>query len=1242
MKPYIKRYKLFKLLSLFTVFAMLSVLLQGAVFEVTTTEDFVEGSLRDAITRANNNFENDTINLPAGVYVLKGTTSEDVNAGGDLDVNNGHKITINGQGAGTTIIDGNKNDRILHILRGAVIISGVTIQNGNAPDGQANYQAGEPGGGIYNTGDLTMTNCIITNNKSGDGYSGHIHWSHVDCSWIGGDGGGIYNTWKLKMSGCSITNNTGGFARKGTTTCGDIPVPGRGGAIFNGDSGNLQLDNCTITNNASGYYVGGGEDHDIHGNGADGGGIYNSGFQELRDCIISFNSTGSGDSGTYPDGAEGRSGHGGGIFNGSGGTSNLYNCGVKSNRTEPRSPGPYQIAPSEGNGGGIYNSGNIFLYECSIDRNFTWNGGSGGGIYHNTGELTLWYCCISNNYTGSGKNDNRAGNGGHGGGLAVNDWCHLTNCTVSNNYTGDGGSTGASWGNNGDGGSGGGIYTRSILYIQSCTIYLNHTGAGGSGGGVSDGVGGDGGGICIPGGRANTSNTIIAGNYVPYGSNGPDGYGVISSWGYNFVENMAQCAFSNVIAGNITGKDPKLGSLADNGGATMTHAPLPGSPVLDAGHSEGITDDQRRFTRPVDLPGVPNIGDGADMGAVELENALTVSGYITSGSEPVPGVVLTFTPGGQTTTNSDGFYSKTVTYKWTGTVIPAKTGFGFSPPRYTYTNITADQTRRDFSAIPSTPPFISLDRTQLNFGADLKGNCSANQEFLISNGGGGFLNFSVTPGSSWISCTPVSGSGSALVSVSVDPSYLNPGTYTGQIVIDAPGASNSPRAVNVTLTVYQSGGANVPFGSFDNPLEGSTVSGGLPVTGWALDNIGLESVKIYRDKLPGETGTLIYVGDAVFINGARPDVETAYPGYPGNYNAGWGYMMLTHGLPDKGNRDYTLHAVAKDKEGNTITLGTKRIICDNASSIKPFGTIDTPRQGEVISGNSYVNFGWALTPQPNTIPKDGSTIKTWIDGKVVGQPVYNQYRKDIATLFPDTNNCNGAVGYFYLDTTSYQNGIHAIQWTVRDDAGNTDGIGSRYFYINNTGNRHENMHSGSSVSVSKYRLPGNNGWRGIPVNDSLPVKVIKGFNRQQRPEEIYADENGVMAINSVPLQPLVIKLDSEENEEKETGKYSGQRATYSGFMTVNNQPRPLPVGSTFDSKTGTFYWQPGAGFAGEFKFIFIKNSTNLDFWRKTIIVRIGTGNTQPDFVSPVDSISKARFLPVPGTPYGLRVHDNRR
>jgi hypothetical protein len=72
-----------------------------------------------------------------------------------------------------------------------------------------------------------------------------------------------------------------------------------------------------------------------------------------------------------------------------------------------------------------------------------------------------------------------------------------------------------------------------------------------------------------------------------------------------------------------------------------------------------------------------------------------------------------------------------------------------------------------------------------------------------------------------------------------------------------------------------------------------------------------------------------------------------------------------------------------------------------------------------------------------------------IDGLVVGHPVYNNFRPDIAALFPGYQNTNGAVGYFTIDTSPYTNGVHTLAWVVRDQAGNAAGIGSRYVTIQN-------------------------------------------------------------------------------------------------------------------------------------------------------------------------------------------------
>ena len=245
--------------------------------------------------------------------------------------------------------------------------------------------------------------------------------------------------------------------------------------------------------------------------------------------------------------------------------------------------------------------------------------------------------------------------------------------------------------------------------------------------------------------------------------------------------------------------------------------------------------------------------------------------------------------------------------------------------------------------------------------------------------------------------------------------------------------------------------AIVPIGMIDTPPPSATVAGEVAFTGWAVDDSGIADVRIYRSPAAGEAtdpSGLVFLGTAAMIEGARPDIVAAFPHYPGVSRAGWGFMILTNMLPNGGNGTFTLHAVARSQSGESQTIGTRVIEAANAGSTLPFGTIDTPGQGAIVSG-TVTNFGWALTPQPKVIPFDGSTIDVYIDGVMVGHPSYNHFRPDIAGLFPGYANSNGAIGVYQFDSTSLTNGLHTIAWLVRDDAGAFQGVGSRFFAVQN-------------------------------------------------------------------------------------------------------------------------------------------------------------------------------------------------
>jgi hypothetical protein len=200
----------------------------------------------------------------------------------------------------------------------------------------------------------------------------------------------------------------------------------------------------------------------------------------------------------------------------------------------------------------------------------------------------------------------------------------------------------------------------------------------------------------------------------------------------------------------------------------------------------------------------------------------------------------------------------------------------------------------------------------------------------------------------------------------------------------------------------------------------------------------------------------------------------------------------------------------------------------------------------------------------------------------VGNPVYNQYRQDIANLFPGYNNSNGAVGYFYLDTTQYEDGVHTIQWTAADDAGNSDGIGSRYFMIRNGAAERQAERSG--VQSSTFKVDTSR----IPVDHSGPVRVRKGFDNIEPGDEMFTDENGKINIEIKELQRLEIHF-FEPGQKNST-------------LNVNR----LPIGSTLDAEAGVFYWSPGPGFIGEYRFVFVSGDRRGHKTRKDVRIMIGS------------------------------------
>jgi len=97
----------------------------------------------------------------------------------------------------------------------------------------------------------------------------------------------------------------------------------------------------------------------------------------------------------------------------------------------------------------------------------------------------------------------------------------------------------------------------------------------------------------------------------------------------------------------------------------------------------------------------------------------TISGYVkTSGGSAISGVTMTDWPGTDPTTDSSGYYSGTVSYGWSGTITPSKSGYSFSPASKTYSNVTSNQSNQNYTGSQGVTLPEAVDNSTLTWTTD--------------------------------------------------------------------------------------------------------------------------------------------------------------------------------------------------------------------------------------------------------------------------------------------------------------------------------------------------------------------------------------------------------------------------------------------------------------------------------------------------------------------------------------------
>ena len=309
------------------------------VLTVTNLLDNVAGSLRAEVFLAQNG---DTVQFADDLQGQITLTT------GEIAIN--HSIDIEGPGADVIQVSGNQNGRVFHIAANqTVAISSLTIEDGRVTNGDS-------GGGIYNSGTLTLNNCVVSDNSTTS------------------LGGGAFNGYALTLNGCIFTNNT---------------AEGPGGGIFS--NGPLTMNDTNIVHNAANH---------SSPVGVGGGGIVNY-FATLTatNCIFSDNTA---------------AGFGGGLDSESAVSTSLTGCAFTNNTAilggGIASGGPLTMngsniihnTASAFGGGGIYSSYTLTITGSTIANNSATSSTSTGGGLETGGVTVLTNDTIAGNVAGTG------------------------------------------------------------------------------------------------------------------------------------------------------------------------------------------------------------------------------------------------------------------------------------------------------------------------------------------------------------------------------------------------------------------------------------------------------------------------------------------------------------------------------------------------------------------------------------------------------------------------------------------------------------------------------------------------------------------------------------------------------------------------------------------------------------------------------------------------------------------------
>lgn len=800
---------------------------------------------------------------------------------------------------------------------------------------------------------------------------------------------GVFNSGTLSLTSSVVTGFGPGVGNSGQITITNSVISGNlnGGGISN-FSGTINLINSQVSGNSSGGF---------------GSGIDNSfGILNVIDSTISGNSGG--------DRA---------VNNGIGGTATILNSTISNNSNGGiLNNGDLSMnggwITGNANGGGIVAAGNTLLDGVTISNNSnnSPNFFGGGGVFISgigSSATTIINCLISNNST--------TGNGGgirNGGGRAT-----LINTTVSGNTSnGLGGGLDSV-----DGGLG------NVVGIN-LTITGNHSDFGA--------------GIWVESGPMLLKNSIVAGNLKFDGVTPWDIAGTVNpSSSFNLTGNSSG-GLTNGVNNNQVGVDPRLGTLADNGGRTLTHSLLSNSTALDAGDNcvtqashcgdpniPQVTTDERGFNRSVDGPDA-DMNATVDIGAYEMQLALADLGDLSTNediqlivpfeaSDPSTITSLTASSDNSTLVPNDAAHLTAVLKGSTGvlTITPATNLFGSANITITVNRTGGGSNVKTFLLTVNS----SNDAPSFTKGPDQLLNEDAGPQTVMN------WATSLSPG-------PPDESGQSLSFLITN--NTNAGMFSSGPAIDSSGtltytpAANANGSVTITVVVKDTGG---------------TANGGIDASAPQTFIININPINDAPVFAKGPDQTVNEDSGAKFISGWATNVS---PGAPNESSQTLTFQVTSNTNPGlfsagpsinfQGSLSFT---PASNAHGSaTLTI----LLTDNGGTAN--GGFDTSAEQTFTIAVTSVNDAPSFTRGANQVVlvnAAAQSVANWAtnisagpadeSGQTLNFQVTSNSNPSMFTVAPSVS----ATGTLTYEPATDAAGTAAITLNLKDDGGTANG-----------------------------------------------------------------------------------------------------------------------------------------------------------------------------------------------------------